>query len=271
MNYPELIFVGHTNIDVNITPHSNTVLPGGAAYFGALAASRIIQPVGLVTRIGNDFDPTFLLQHVLPEGVHKILDKQSTTSTNIYFSDTDLTDRDMKLTVGVSADVAPDDFPKDWLSHAKYIHISTMPPLQQYPFINFLRDYAPQAKLSIDTDIYLLKDDQTTKLVERNLSLADIVFANRVEYKLLKDVIDRSHEAIVKMDEEGAMYMKDKKIISKASAKKVSPIDVTGAGDIFAGTFLACLTKGEDIEICLQEATNAATESVTQEGIAHLF
>lgn len=271
MEYPELIFIGHTNIDINITPHSKTVLPGGAAYFGALAASRILQPIGLVTRIGNDFDATFLLKHVLPEGVHKIPDKQSTTSTNTYFSETDLTDRDMKLTIGVSADIVPEDFPREWLRHAKYIHISTMPPLQQYLFIPFLREHAPQAKLTIDTDIYLLKDEAIIKLVEKNLSLADIVFANRVEYKILKETIENGHEAIVKLDEEGALYMKDKKTIADAKAKKVNPIDVTGAGDIFAGTFLAYRTKGESIEKSLQEATNAATESVTKEGINHLF
>lgn len=271
MDNPELIFIGHTNIDINITPHGKTVLPGGAAYFGAIAASRILKPVGLVTRIGNDFDAAFLLQHVLPQGVKKISDKNSTTSTNIYFSETDLTDRDMKLTMGVSADIVPDDFPKEWFKSAKYIHISTMPPLQQYPFISFLRKHAPQAKLSIDTDVYLLKDEETIKLVERNLSLADIIFANRVEYKILKVVIEKGNEAIVKMDEDGAMYMKDKKVLATSKAKKVTPIDVTGAGDIFAGTFLACRTKGESVEKSLQEATNAATESVTKQGVMHLF
>lgn len=271
MDNPALIFVGHTNVDVNITPTGKTILPGGAAYFAALAASRILPNVGLVTRLGNDFDATFLLKHVLSDGVRKIADKQSTTSTNTYFSETDLTDRDMKLTIGVSADIVPEDFPEKWLTSAKYIHIATMPPLQQYPFLIYLKEKAPQAKLSIDTDIYLLKNEENIKLVERNFSLADIVFANRVEYKMLKNVIENGDEAIIKLDEEGARYMKDQKILAEVKANKVIPVDVTGAGDIFAGTFLAYRTKGESVAKSLQEATDAATESVTKVGIAHLF
>jgi len=77
----KLVIIGYTNIDINVTPSSTTTLPGGGAYFAAIAASRVINSVGLVTRIGKDYDPTFLLSRVLPDGVHISKDKVNARST----------------------------------------------------------------------------------------------------------------------------------------------------------------------------------------------
>jgi sugar/nucleoside kinase (ribokinase family) len=224
-----------------------------------------------VTRIGDDFDASFLSTRVAPFGLKVIPDGNTTTCITTYYSETDLTDRNMELIGGVSTDVVPEDIPTPWLTSATYIHITLMPPQQQYPFITFLRKHAPQTKLSIDSDVYVLRTPESIKLVERNFALVDTIFANRVEYGILKDVIHRAPEAVVKLDEDGAIYLRSGKMQAKARARKVTPIDVTGAGDIFAGTFLACRTKGETVQESLTHATNAATDSVTQQGVMHLF
>jgi len=269
--FPELIVVGYTNIDINVTPSKKSIHPGGAAYFVAVASSLVLQPVGLVTRIGTDFDTTFLFQRVLTEGVHIIQDKPTAKSTQIYRSDTDLTDRDITLDWGVAPEVCPDDIPKQWLSHAKYIHIGTMPPKQQAPFLPYLRKHAPQAKISIDSDIFLLSDPQNVKTVTENFGNADIIFVNRREYEVLKDVVDIHPFVIFKKDKDGAVFLKKGTVVTETHAASINPVDVTGAGDILAGTFLAHLTHGDDVQTSLKEATIIATISVTKEGIEHLF
>ncbi len=268
---PKLIFIGYTNIDINITPKGQTTLPGGAAYFAAIAASRILQPIGLVTRIGTDFDPKFLLTRVLAEGVHIISDKPTARSTQIYHSITDLTNRDITLDWGVAPDLNPLDIPNHWLKTAEIIHIATMPPLQQKKFLDYVKIHAPQVKISIDTDIFLLKNPSSKKKVEYNFKQANIVFANRKEYESLKITIDQVPEAIIKLDQEGAYLLQYGKIVMSVPAQNVEPIDPTGAGDIFAGTFLACRLQGKTDRQCLEQAVESATYSITKPGVMHLF
>ncbi|MEO8581817.1 MAG: carbohydrate kinase family protein [Patescibacteria group bacterium] len=270
-NSPTLIFVGYTNIDINITLSSRSVLPGGGAYFAAIAASRILPSIGLVTRIGNDYDSSFLLSRVLPDGVHVIAEKLTAKSIQTYHSDEDLTDRDISLEWGVAPDVNPNDFPKKWLKTVKHIHISTMPPHQQEKFISFLRTEAPQAKISLDTDHFFFHDQNLLKKIKENFSKIDLAFANRHEYKALKEVIDTLPEAIVKFDEDGADYMKKGKRIFHVSTPVTQVKDATGAGDLLAGTYLGLIMKGRTQKVALQKAVELATASVKEVGVAHLF
>lgn len=269
--YPQLIFIGYTNIDTNITPTKKTVFPGGAAYFAAIAASRIIQPIGLVTRVGEDFDLSFLKTRVLAQGIRIVSRGKTAISTQMYHSETDLTDRDISVSLGVAPGLTPKDIPTHWLSRAQRIHIATMPPVQQRHFIEFLKEKTPQAKLSIDTDIFLLKEKKTKKLVEENFTLVNTVFANRREYQELKFTIDRLNEAIIKLDKEGALYLKKGHTVFRCPAPVVQAIDTTGAGDIFAGTFLAAQALGTSIKESLKKATETASASVTEVSINHLF
>ena len=52
------------------------------------------------------------------------------------------------------------------------------------------------------------------------------------------------------------------------SSFKVTPVDTTGAGDTFLGSFVARLDKGEDIQTALRYASGAAALQVTKHGAA---
>lgn len=268
---PQLIIIGYTNIDVNITPSYKATLPGGAAYFAAIAASLITRPVGLVTRIGHDFDATFLRSRVAPGGIRTVRTKKTARSTQTYRSNTDLTDRTISIQWGVAPDLNPGDMPEAWLPHAQLIHIATMPPLQQWGFLEFIRKNAPKAIISIDTDIHFLNDQRNRQNVIRNFQSAHLLFANRREYEALSPVISKAPRAVVKKDKDGAVYMEKGKIRAASAAETISVVDPTGAGDIFAGTFLAAQIKGQSVAKALQSATDQATRAITKQGIDHLF
>lgn len=270
-NYPKLVVVGFTNIDINITPSSKTILPGGGSYFASIAASRVTEPVGLVTRIGKDYDPTFLYSRVLKDGINLIHNKPTPRSTQIYHSETDLTDRDMELEWGVGPDINPEDFPKEWLANIEFVHISTMPPKQQAAFITFLRAKAPQAKISIDTDHFYFEDKELLAQIKENFSRADLAFANRHEYTALKEIIDQLPEAIVKFDKDGAQFMKKGKKDFEVTTQEAEVLDATGAGDVLAGTYVGLIMSGKSEHEALEEAVKVATESVKKVGVEHLF
>lgn len=268
---PKLIVIGYTNIDINITPSKKTVHPGGAAYFAACAASLYLQPVGLVTRVGNDFDPTFLLTRVMPEGVHIISDKETAKSIQTYHSETDPTKRDVVLEKGVAQDLNPQDIPSQWLENAEYIHVGTMPPQYQKTFIDFLISKNLKASISTDTELSFLKNNDLKTGIIENVKKCDLVFVNRAEYEILKDELQSVKKLVIKYDKDGAVYVEDKQERGKVSTHSVNVVDATGAGDIFAGVFLACRVLGRTIEESLKEAAKTATLSIEKEGIKHLF
>ncbi len=268
---PEISFIGYATIDVNIAPKNSSVLPGGAAYFASLAASRIIKPVGLITRVGSDYNSSFLLNNVLSEGVKVIPDGKTAKSTLTYFSESDTTNRDISVEWGVAEFLIGDDIPREWLSFLKIIHIATMIPSQQYVILEYIKKCVPQAIISIDTDSFLLNNEQNIAIIRKSFEQSDIVFANRREYEILAETIEGRPEAIVKMDKDGAIYMQNGKIVASSRANDVKTVDVTGAGDIFAGTFLAYRHLEFSAQEALDRATNIATASITKKGITHLF
>lgn len=268
---PELAFIGYTAIDVNITPTGRTTLFGGAAYFGAIAASRLIDQVGLVTRVGNDYKISNLMDRVSKKGIMVVSDSETAKSTQIYFSDSDHTDRQILLERGAATSLKGNDIPEEWKSSLKRIHVATMIPNQQSAILKYIKENIPQVKISIDTDLEFLSDPDNLKIIKHNFEQSDLGFVNRKEYAILRETINAMPEAVVKLDKDGSFYMQEGSVKTKTSTKRVNVVDVTGAGDIFAGTFLACLSLNHSNDDALHEATETATKSVTQEGISHLF
>ena len=91
------------------------------------------------------------------------------------------------------------------------------------------------------------------------------LFINETDYQRLKDnsykeprdiIFENGGEfVIITRGSEGAdLYLKDK-TIHKPSVQNVNVTDSTGAGDSFAGCFMACLLKGMDYETALSYAT----------------
>jgi len=64
---------------------------------------------------------------------------------------------------------------------------------------------------------------------------------------------------------EGAVLFDGKDII-KVAAQAITPLDTNGAGDIFAGAFLAAITQGKDFQTAGHFACAAAAQVVSQFG-----
>ena len=95
--------------------------------------------------------------------------------------------------------------------------------------------------------------------------LADGLFINETDYERLSEhspkdpkeiIFDNGGEFVVITRGSGGsdLYLKDRNIYMPAM-DKLDVLDSTGAGDAFAGCFLACLMKGMDYEKALAMAT----------------
>ena len=270
---PKLVIVGFCNNDVNRYPDgSETRLPGGAAYFGALAASLFCQDVGLVTKLGSDFAAVDFLSRFPAAGLHRTTTSCS-CSIQTYFDFSDPTQREVVLMEGASQEFTPGDVPADWIRDAGIVHVATMPPRMQRTFfekILELRGTQPQPLISIDTEHSFLLDPAQLEQVKQMLPRADIVFLNRSEAQLLADVVPQLRSVVLKKDIEGAEVRTGGNLVAACGTRKVTVVDATGAGDVFAGVYLAATVEGSSVADSLALACDVATQSVEHEGIAHL-
>lgn len=270
MESPAITIVGYLNIDINRYPNKpEEILPGGAAYFVVRAASLLNSSVGIVSCIGNDFPLEKLGANIRLDGAKK-LDMPASKSIQTYLDINDFSKRDLDLFDGASQKLKPQDIPDEWLHNSKWIHIATMPPDIQLPFMKYLREQNTKSIVSVDTDISFLKQDKYKKIIEESFSLADVVFMNRHEYEIERDRMNSYKVAVVKMDSDGAMLFKEGVQVETVTAPKTDCVDATGAGDIFAGTYMAEIVNGKSEKEAITKAVEQATYSVSQSGMDHL-
>lgn len=97
---------------------------------------------------------------------------------------------------------------------------------------------------------------------------ADLLAVNEVEAEQLADHLGRAIEApglLVTLGARGALWRAGGVEI-RQDAFPVTPVDTTGAGDTFLGTFLAGLDLGQDAGEALRRAAAAAAIQVTRPG-----
>ena len=110
-------------------------------------------------------------------------------------------------------------------------------------------------------------------LVEAKL---DITFANEQEImslinaKKIADVIEFSKQikklVVITRGEKGAIAIKNEKVVECSAKKNLNIIDLTGAGDLFAGGFLDGFIKRKSIEESLEKGTEMSSKIIQMIG-----
>ena len=100
----------------------------------------------------------------------------------------------------------------------------------------------------------------------------DITFANEqeimslVDARKFEDVIEFSKKLkkliIITRGEKGALAISNEKVIECSAKKNLKVVDLTGAGDLFAGGFLDGIIKGKSIAESLEKGTYMASKII---------
>jgi sugar/nucleoside kinase (ribokinase family) len=117
-------------------------------------------------------------------------------------------------------------------------------------------------------------------IAQKILPAIDLLFANKGEALLLTSTSDTnsalnqlattSRSVVITQGEKGSLGIHEGMRWSIDASKPPGPvIDTTGAGDVFAGAYLAGLMQGHSPDISARQAANLAALIVTQYG-AHL-
>ena len=103
-------------------------------------------------------------------------------------------------------------------------------------------------------------------------SKLDIVFANEQEVmslisaKKFEEVIEFSKKIgklmVVTRGEKGALAIQDDKVTECLAQKNLKIVDLTGAGDLFAGGFLHAYINDKPIKDCLEKGTEMSSKII---------
>lgn len=259
----DVAVIGDIAWNHDITPLGNKISPGGAAYYSAVGAARFSEKVGVVAKIGRDFDTELLTRKGIDiEGVRVINGGKTCQFVIVQHGDNT---REFTAQRGVAGIVETAILPDTYMS-AKFIHLPTQLPEHALTWLDVL---ASHRHVSVDSFEKFVKE--FPELTKQMFCKASLIFANEVEFEIVRQLGETVFDTpiVLKKGKDGAAYIHGKDIIM-VPAPMITPIDTTGAGDVLAGAFLAQRANGVSIEISLEQAVRAASLSVTLFGVEHI-
>lgn len=150
------------------------------------------------------------------------------------------------------------------------IHLCCNAPID-YPRVLQYLVLNEQKRISLS---FSRKSIEKIHLIKNELQYIDFIFLNIYEFNILKttlSLVDLEITIIITNGSLGSFAIKKNKLLFEQRANKASKVvDVTGAGDIFAGTFLSSI-KNSNIPNAMKEASYWACESLSGFGVVHLI
>jgi sugar/nucleoside kinase (ribokinase family) len=257
----DLVIIGHVGFATDRTVNGSISYVGGSGFVVTFAASALLDGVGLVAQVGEDFDLDILRRlpidmngiAVQPGATARLRIDQASDGTISFGSD-----------LGVAADPSFDRYPAAYLQ-ARYVHLGTAPPRQQLAWLKYLRDNGCHAQVSVDMfePFVAAEPGACHEICDR----ADLIFLNEAEHRdLYRGRADPPSPAVLKHGPGGAEFLADG-VRHRVPAPPAGEVDPIGAGEILAGSFLALRARGLAEDRALTYAVAAATRSVTEFGV----
>ncbi len=278
----DVVSVGHFTVDSISLPNRRKpfVVLGGSVAYASFAARRLNAAVSVVSKVGGDF-PKAYLWWIEQEGINSSgivrAKKAQTTRFELKYSN-DLADRKLKLK-SRAPDIAVGDLPNSLKS--KVIHVAPVAGEIAYETVERLRGCADW--LSLDLQGLVRSFDEQGNVSygsladKRVLDLANICKSSTSEIKSatglssLKPAVKAVHDCgvetvIVTLGAKGALLSVEESFYEIPACRSERTVDPTGAGDVFAGSFLAEYVRGKDLLRCACVGSAAASFVVEKAG-----
>lgn len=278
-NGPQLVVVGNLLLDDVVYADGSTRMgqPGGAALYAALGAALWGVPVGIVSRLGQDY-PTEIIAALGARGVEVAGGggpPGPTLRTWLLYEGRRR--RVVHRLDGPDHDAVsprPAEMPANWRPAA--IHLAPMPWVVQRDWIEAL---APRRSLHLSADPYELLTEDRVDEWRRVFGAIDTLFLSEDEMQVPtglerpEPVLDRLGANAPRLDSilykqgaSGGMAWRARAPALGWSPRVESLVDPTGAGDAFAGGVLAGRLRGEPLRHRLTRGVVAAGYALSAAG-----
>lgn len=286
MPSPALVCLGEPMIEFNHTdPREPHWLQGfgGDTSNAAIAAARQGASVGYVTALGQDLFGDRFIDLWRRENVDcaRVV-RRDDAHTAVYFVTHDAQGHQFHyLRIGSAASrLGPADLPRDYLAGARILHLSGIsqaisPAAREAGFaaIDIVKEAGGRVSYDTNLRLKLWPIEQARDVIHAAIARADIALPSLddatqltglSEPDAIVDFYLRLGPPIValKLGKDGALVAtpRDRQRIA---AYRVEAVDATGAGDTFAGAFLAQLLDGSNPVAAARWANAAAALKTT--------
>lgn len=278
MDQNTVLIVGSIALDSIETPSDKrTNVIGGSTTYSLIAASRFSK-TSIVGIVGSDFPKEGLkLYETYADNLEDLKINEGITFRwgGKYHSNWD--DRDTLYTdLGVFLDFNP--VLSEQNQKRTHILLANIHPELQLSVIE--QNKNPKAVIVVDTmNLWI---ETTFSELKKVLTSSNILLINESESKLLtkranienaaEELLGMGPEIVViKKGSEGAELFSNRETIKIGAFPVKEVIDPTGAGDVFAGTFIAALAEKDSNQTALLKASAMASFSIESFGVDRLI
>jgi sugar/nucleoside kinase (ribokinase family) len=262
---PPLAVVGNISRDVSVYPNTRRTSLGGAALHVALAAVRAGLPSVPVSLIGADLD------HIRADHRFEGVDWSATTTRAGRSATFTLTYDDagelvhLDADYGAAATLTDHVLARIHMGLESTFHVCCRRPLDIATVLQALIHNG--YPFSVDFMVSSAHDSiaQAKYLVHH----ADPVFVNATEYALLASAATQTLPTVIVTDGPRPVRLfQHGQLAASITPPPTSVVEVTGAGDTLAGTFLGARAAGQSDSDALQLAAITATRHVAGRGLS---
>ena len=278
MDQNTVLIVGSIALDSIETPSDKrTNVIGGSTTYSLIAASRFSK-TSIVGIVGSDFPKEGLkLYETYADNLEDLKINEGSTFRwgGKYHSNWD--DRDTLYTdLGVFLDFNP--VLSEQNQKRTHILLANIHPELQLSVIE--QNKNPKAVIVVDTmNLWI---ETTFSELKKVLTSSNILLINESESKLLTKRANIENAAekllgmgpeivVIKKGSEGAELFSNRETIKIGAFPVKEVIDPTGAGDVFAGTFIAALAEKDSNQTALLKASAMASFSIESFGVDRLI
>jgi len=270
---------GHFAIDEIETEETRILRIGGPPFYSAIAASRLGVKVAVLSKVGVEF-PKEYFKVLENEGIDttflQIIENAKTTRFHIKYINSV---REMRLQA-LCFEILPEDVPADL--EVKAVHVA--PIANEIPYETFekLRENSDIVCLDPQGFTRRFDDRGNVRLKEwrdkRFLKKLSMLKADEKEaaciagssdvYKAARKIAEHGIETvIITMAEKGVILFHQGKIWRVPAYPTRRVVDPTGAGDVFAGAYIAEYLKGKTPNWCACVGSAAASILIERNGL----
>ena len=251
------------------------VATGGSASNTSVALARLGCNVGFIGKVGHDELGAFYSDDLTNNNVTPHLLKSDLPSGRCNVLISNDSERTMATYLGAAVTLNAEDLNIEIFRQYDILHIEGY-LVQNYNLITRAGQLAKEAGLivSIDLASYNVVTENIDFLQDFVSKYIDIVFANEEEAtaftnlpaeQAVNKIAEQASLAIVKVGAKGS-YIKQGNTLIHIPAKKVKPIDTTGAGDVYAAGFLYGYANNLPLKRCAEIGTLCAAQVIEEIG-----
>ncbi len=247
---------------------------GGSVANSIVALSQLGNKVGFIGKISDDSLGVKYEEGLKKENVRFFYTKKKeliSTGTCLILITPD-SERTMVTFLGTAGKINENDVDVNAIKNSEILFLEGYLWDEGEPKKAFEKSINNSNKVAMSLSDLFCVERHKSQFLELVKSKIDITFANEQEItaligaKKFEDVIDFSKNTkkliIITRGNKGALAVKNDKVAECSARKNLKILDLTGAGDLFAGGFLDAYINDKPIKECLEKGTDMSARVI---------